>query len=247
MLGKPDNSQYLRVPQSGYQHNTHRASFIFYTFTFLMLVKPFITRESSRSSSSSRSNMGELNCSRKKHLAPSFLGSNGSTIIGSVPLISQRQKGQPWPSDSCRKKECYKLTLKNNTHSHTHTQLQYKPTCLKQCATLLAETDTGMHWCLVIITHGLECLWWSLSQQLKLAYLSKAVNSVLLWKQSDYMRKCFAWWIEGDKSSNHCQLQNTCSNSALNCDLHHLSAPVLIFKPHLIQTDSEPYHSLKYP
>lgn len=31
------------------------------------------------------------------------LGSNGSTTMGSVPLISQRQKGHPvpWPSDSC--------------------------------------------------------------------------------------------------------------------------------------------------
>lgn len=33
------------------------------------------------------------------------LGSKGSTTMGSVPLISQRQKGHPvpWPSDSCNK------------------------------------------------------------------------------------------------------------------------------------------------
>lgn len=38
-----------------------------------------------------------------QHLEFSSLGSKGSTMIGSVPLISQRQKGQPWPSDSYSK------------------------------------------------------------------------------------------------------------------------------------------------
>lgn len=32
--------------------------------------------------------------------APLAFGWKGSTTMGSVPLISQRQNGQPWPSDS---------------------------------------------------------------------------------------------------------------------------------------------------
>ncbi|KAG7237376.1 hypothetical protein INR49_032421 [Caranx melampygus] len=64
-------------------------------FTFLMLASPFMTRQSSRSSSSSSSSMWQLCWSRKKHLVPSFRGSKGSTMMGSVPLISQRQNGQP--------------------------------------------------------------------------------------------------------------------------------------------------------
>lgn len=71
-------------------------------------------------------------------------------------------------------------------------------------------------------------LWWSLSQQLKPAYLSKAVNRVLLWKQSDYMRKCFGCWFRGDRSSNHQQLHNTCARSALIRELRLLSTSFLL-------------------
>lgn len=78
----------------------HQLRVAMQVFTFLMLASPFMTRQSSRSSSSSSSSMGQLCWSRKKHLVPSFRGSKGSTIMGSVPLISQRQNGQPWPSDS---------------------------------------------------------------------------------------------------------------------------------------------------
>lgn len=35
-------------------------------------------------------------------------GSNGSTMIVSVPLISARQKGQPWPSESWKRGEVLK-------------------------------------------------------------------------------------------------------------------------------------------
>lgn len=58
-----------------------------------------------------------------------------------------------------------------------------------------------MHWCMNTLAHELERLWYCLSRQLRLAYLSEAVNSALLWKRSDYMRKRFACWIGGDKSS----------------------------------------------
>lgn len=104
----------------------------------------------------------------------------------------------------------------------------------------LGRTGTGMH----TITQKLKCLWWSPLQQLKLAYFSKAVNRVLLWKQPDYIRKCFACWIEGDKSSNHHQLRNTCFHWALIYELHHLGTSFLILN-HTLQTDSIPYYSLK--
>lgn len=72
--------------------------------TFRTEAKRFIIRDSSLSSSSSKSNIGILKLSIiLQHLEFSSLGSKGSTMIGSVPLISQRQKGQPWPSDSYSK------------------------------------------------------------------------------------------------------------------------------------------------
>lgn len=74
---------------------------MFSSFTFRTFANRFIIKDSSRSSSSSKSSIGIPKGSMMlQHLEPSSLGSKGSTIMGSVPFISQRQKGQPWPSDS---------------------------------------------------------------------------------------------------------------------------------------------------
>lgn len=79
---------------------------VFENLTFRTEAKRFIIKDSSLSSSSSKSNMGILKLSIiLQHLEFSSLGSKGSTMIGSVPLISQRQKGQPWPSDSYRQEK----------------------------------------------------------------------------------------------------------------------------------------------
>ncbi len=47
--------------------------------------------------------------------APLAFGWKGSTTMGSVPLISQRQNGQPWPSDSWPTHTHTKKTLKLGT------------------------------------------------------------------------------------------------------------------------------------
>lgn len=70
---------------------------------FRTFANRFIIKDSSRSSSSSKSSIGIPKGSMMlQHLDPSSLGSKGSTMMGSVPFISQRQNGQPWPSDSCQ-------------------------------------------------------------------------------------------------------------------------------------------------
>lgn len=77
------------------------------SLTFRTFASLFIIKDSSRSSSSSKSSIGMPKGSiMLQHLEPSSLGSKGSTIMGSVPFISQRQKGHPWPSDSWRNRKC---------------------------------------------------------------------------------------------------------------------------------------------
>lgn len=97
------HSVILHLWQQHFISCPHTALFkpIFSIFTFRTFANRFIIKDSSRSSSSSKSSIGIPKGSMMlQHLEPSSLGSKGSTMMGSVPFISQRQKGQPWPSDS---------------------------------------------------------------------------------------------------------------------------------------------------